>query len=76
MLLGAGRSVKEDSIDSLAGIYLHKKVGDMVKKGNKIFTLYSSSEEKINSAMPLVSKAVVISDEKVRLSNIILDYLS
>ena len=55
---------------------MHKKVGDMVKKGDKIFTLYSSSEEKINSAMPLVSKAVVISDEKVRLSNIILDYLS
>ena len=76
VLLGAGRSVKEDSIDPLAGIYLHKKVGDRVKKGDKIFTLYSSSEEKVNSAMPLVSKAVVISDEKVRLSNIILDYLS
>ncbi len=42
-LLGAGRAAKEDTIDPLAGIYLHKKVGESVRKGEKIATLYASN---------------------------------
>ncbi|WP_029513638.1 pyrimidine-nucleoside phosphorylase [Mycoplasmopsis primatum] len=42
MKLGAGRATKEDSIDFEAGITLHKKTNETVKKGEKLFTLYSS----------------------------------
>lgn len=42
MQLGAGRSKKEDGIDYLAGIIVHKKVGDQVKKGEKLASLYAS----------------------------------
>lgn len=38
--LGAGRVSKEDKIDHKVGIVLHKVVGDKVKKGEKLCTLY------------------------------------
>ena len=44
LLLGAGRSTKEDMIDLSAGIYLHAKTGDYVKAGDPIATLYASRE--------------------------------
>lgn len=44
MKLGAGRTTKTDSIDFEAGINLHKKVGDSVKPGEIIATLYSNKE--------------------------------
>ena len=33
-----------------AGIYLHKHVGNKVKKGEKLFTIYSESRQKLNFA--------------------------
>ena len=41
VLLGAGRIKKEDSIDFAAGIIMHKKLGDAVKAGEPICTLYA-----------------------------------
>ncbi|MHA0272723.1 pyrimidine-nucleoside phosphorylase [Mycoplasma sp. 48589B] len=43
MKLGAGRKTKEDSIDFEAGITLNKKTNEAVKKGDVLFTLYSSN---------------------------------
>ncbi|MBN3535122.1 pyrimidine-nucleoside phosphorylase [Mycoplasma procyoni] len=42
MKLGAGRLTKEDSIDFEAGIEIAKKTNESVKKGDLLFTLYSS----------------------------------
>lgn len=44
MKLGAGRETKEDDIDMSSGIYLHKKCGDYVKKGEPLLTLYTSKD--------------------------------
>ena len=38
--LGAGRKTKEDSVDHSVGIKLNKLVGDKVKKGDVLATLY------------------------------------
>lgn len=38
--LGSGRSTKEDSIDHSVGIFLNKLVGDEVKDGDILFTVY------------------------------------
>lgn len=65
LLLGAGRSRKEDSIDYTAGIYLHAKVGAFVRAGEKIATLYTTehpeafgaAEEKLLSSTVLSSTA-------------------
>lgn len=43
--LGAGRKAKEDTIDPLAGIRLHKKVGDPVRPGETVLTLYASAAD-------------------------------
>lgn len=45
LILGAGRNKKDDKIDSTAGIILHKKTGDLVKKGEKIATLFANNED-------------------------------
>ena len=45
MRLGAGRETKLDNIDMSAGIYLHKKCGDYVIKGEPLLTLYTSKED-------------------------------
>ena len=41
--LGAGRTKKEDNIDMSVGVILNKKVGDTVKKGDLLATVYSNS---------------------------------
>lgn len=45
MQLGAGRATKEDSIDSAAGIMLHKKVGDLVTAGESLLTIHSDQAD-------------------------------
>ena len=40
--LGAGRERKEDKIDMSVGIVLNKKVGDFVKVGEKVLTVYTN----------------------------------
>ncbi|MCH5349881.1 MAG: thymidine phosphorylase [Oscillospiraceae bacterium] len=42
--LGAGRSKKEDDVDSSAGIVFDRTVGDEVCKGDRLAVLYTSSE--------------------------------
>ncbi len=50
VLLGAGRSVKEDGIDPAAGIILNVKPGNRVNNGDAVMTLYAASEQKIQLA--------------------------
>ncbi len=59
-LLGAGRLKKEDSIDMSAGIILHHKVGDMVKKGDIIATLYTNQENKLQEAKSMIEEGIKI----------------
>lgn len=42
--LGAGRKSKESSIDPTAGIIFDKKVGDFVHKGERLGTLFTSTQ--------------------------------
>ena len=44
--MGAGRIKKEDKIDMAVGIVLNKKVGDLVKTGDLIATIYSNDLER------------------------------
>ena len=47
VLLGAGRSKMEDSIDYGAGILLEHKVGDAVKAGEIVARLYASDSKRL-----------------------------
>lgn len=44
-LLGAGRDKKSDAIDYAAGVYLNKKSGEKVFKGETLATLYFNAEK-------------------------------
>lgn len=44
--LGGGRKTKEDKIDPSVGIVLHKKIGDDVKIGDVLCTLYLKEDSK------------------------------
>lgn len=61
--LGAGRIKKEDEIDMEAGLLIHKKVGDYVKKDNKIFTVYANNKEKLEEAENKLKEVIEISDK-------------
>lgn len=63
-MAGAGRSRKEDDIDLSAGIYLDKKIGDYVSRGDVIGRVYGNNEEKVNSAVKMASSAFKVSKEK------------
>ena len=43
--IGGGRRVKEDKIDLAAGFEFHFKVGDRVKKGDNLLTIYHNLKE-------------------------------
>lgn len=64
VILGAGRTTKEDEIDYSAGIILSKKTGDMVKKGDLICTLYSDNQESLQLAKEKYLSALKFSDKK------------
>jgi len=46
--LGAGRKSKEDKIDYTVGIILNKLVGDKVRIGDTLFTLYKKDENSLD----------------------------
>ena len=62
LLLGAGRNKKEDVIDPTAGIILHKKTGDYVKKGDIIAVLYANDESLFGASAEKLTASTVISD--------------
>uniref|UniRef100_A0A832MNG5 Pyrimidine-nucleoside phosphorylase n=2 Tax=Pseudothermotoga TaxID=1643951 RepID=A0A832MNG5_9THEM len=65
VLLGGGRSKKEDSIDHSVGIELLKKVSDHVKAGDVLAKVYHSKRSDLNSALSLVQSAYVIFEHPV-----------
>ena len=62
--LGAGRHKKGDVLDLSAGIYLHKKVGDFVEKGEKIATIYTEKENEVEGAIDRIKAAYTFSDKR------------
>lgn len=43
--LGGGRKVKSDKIDFGVGFVFHKKIGDKLKEGDSIFTIYHNKNQ-------------------------------
>jgi len=48
--LGAGRARKNDAIDHAVGVVIHRKVGDFVPAGEKLFTLYANRQDRLDAA--------------------------
>jgi pyrimidine-nucleoside phosphorylase len=48
--LGAGRAKKGDPIDLAVGLFVHHKVGDFVKLGERLFTIYANDTQHLKCA--------------------------
>ncbi len=64
--LGAGRAKKEDAIDHAVGIIVHKKVGDNVRKDEKIFTIHANDRKKLKNAAERLQTAIEVSSTIVK----------
>ena len=62
-MLGAGRDKKTDPIDYAAGIYLNKKSGETVDKGDTIATILTNKNEFIKTAEDIILQAYQYSAE-------------
>ena len=61
MLLGAGRETIDSELDLAAGLMLHKKIGDEVKKGESILTIYSNKEN-VDASIKKIKENITIAD--------------
>ncbi|MGM9891349.1 pyrimidine-nucleoside phosphorylase [Limosilactobacillus sp.] len=61
MLLGGGRQQADDQLDYSVGIELHHKLGDHVKAGEPLLTIYSNQEE-VPAVEKLLDESIAISD--------------
>lgn len=61
MLLGGGRQKADDELDYSVGIELHHKLGDTVKAGEPLLTIYSNRQE-IGDVEQLLDESIEVSD--------------
>lgn len=73
LLLGAGRNTKEESIDFSAGIVLKKKTGDYVKEGEELAVMYTSDENRFESAINKFYASTVILNDEPKKRPLVLD---
>jgi len=73
LLLGAGRKKTEDTVDPTAGITLHYKIGDAIKKGNAVATLHFNGEKPLKEVEKMILGAIEIRLQKPRTPRLILE---
>jgi pyrimidine-nucleoside phosphorylase len=75
VILGAGRSAKDDVIDYAAGIMIDKKTGDRVEKGDTLAVLYTNQEASVASARERYLSALTIADTEPDKTKLIYDII-
>jgi pyrimidine-nucleoside phosphorylase len=63
LLLGGGRSKKEDVIDHAVGLILHKKVGAQVKKDEPLATIHYNADANLAEAKQMLEESYTIGDK-------------
>lgn len=74
--LGAGRLQKEDKIDPRVGIIFHRKVGDKVKVGDILATIYAKNESELENGITNLKEAYHFSRQDVEKPNTILGIIA
>ncbi|EKE9666006.1 pyrimidine-nucleoside phosphorylase [Listeria innocua] len=62
MILGAGRATKEDEINLAVGLMLRKKVGDQVKEGDSLVTIFADQED-VENVKAKIYENIQIADQ-------------
>ncbi len=64
MAMGAGRARKEDPIDSMVGIRLFKELGDFVKAGEPLFTLYGKADADMARIAQEIASHIIVQSRR------------
>jgi pyrimidine-nucleoside phosphorylase len=75
-LLGGGRQQKSDPIDLSVGVMLHKKIGDAVRQGEAVLTIYHCKERGLTEAQQQLETALTLSRTPVTRPQLILDIIN
>ncbi|TYS87843.1 pyrimidine-nucleoside phosphorylase [Rossellomorea aquimaris] len=70
MWLGAGRATKDSVIDLAVGLELRKKIGDSVKTGDSLVTIYSN-DENIENVKEKLYESIKVTPEHVKAPTLI-----
>ncbi|MDO5719916.1 MAG: thymidine phosphorylase [Actinomycetaceae bacterium] len=62
--LGAGRARKGEQVQAVAGVELHAKPGDRVKRGQPVMTLHTATPERFDRAIDALEGGYDICEEK------------
>ncbi len=62
--MGAGRRVKTDVIDPSVGFVLHRRVGDEIRAGDPLATVYAKNQHDADMAELAIQNAVTIGDQR------------
>lgn len=65
--MGCGRKQKDDILDPSAGLECHRKIGDEVREGEKLFTCFCNNKEKLISGVEKIAGAITIGSDHVNL---------
>jgi len=71
VLLGAGRARKDDRIDPSVGIWMEKRLGDYVEKGEPLATFYVNDIKNLQQAVKRFVGGITISPDKPQVNNLI-----
>ena len=64
VLMGAGRTRAEDSIDPAVGFVFERNVGDRVAKGDVLATVFARSDEQAAEAVARLERAISMGDSR------------
>ena len=65
VILGAGRTKKDDNIDHSVGIVVHRKVGDYIEPGDLLYTLHANSQEQVEEVKQYLLDSFIIQNDKI-----------
>ncbi|GAA1788717.1 thymidine phosphorylase [Nostocoides veronense] len=74
--LGAGRARKEDPVQAGAGVQMHRKPGDPVRKGETLLTLFTDTPDRFERAKEALAGGIRIGDSAPDPTPVILDRIS
>ncbi len=74
--LGAGRSAPGEAVDPHAGLVMHHKLGDEVREGEPLCTLYAADETRLAEPAAMLREAVEIGDEWIEPAPLIGDVVT
>ena len=74
--LGAGRARKEDPVQAGAGVEIHRKPGDPVRKGEPILTLLTDTPDRFERAKEALAGGIQIGDAAPSPTPVVLDRIS